>query len=166
LYWNSEASFHFDLERAGKTFNQIGSDLSLFLSFRKPNRTVLAFRIGGKVNFGDYEFFQACAVGGQDNLRGYRATRYSGDACAYQNSEIRFRLFNFSNYISKGEFGVIAFNDVGKVWLVGEDSDRWHHGYGGGIWISPFSVAVLSACYERSEDEPGGLFSLRFSHLF
>jgi hypothetical protein len=166
LYWNSEASFHFDLDHAEKTYNRIGSDLSLFLSFRKPNRTVLAFRIGGMVNFGDYEFFQACALGGNSNLRGYRATRYSGDACLYQNSEIRFRLFNFSNYISKGEFGILAFNDVGRVWFEGEESNRWHHGYGGGIWVSPFSVAVLSASYERSKDELGGLFSLRFKYLF
>ena len=73
---------------------------------------------------------------------------------------------DYSNYISKGEFGILAFNDVGRVWLEGEDSNQWHHGYGGGIWVSPFSIAVLSASYERSEDEPGGLFTLRFKFLF
>ena len=166
IYWNSEASFHYDLDHSEKTYNQLGSDLSLYLSFRKPHRTVLAFRIGGCVNMGDYEFFQACAIGGSSSVRGYRATRFSGDACAYQNSEIRFKLFDFSNYFSKGEFGVLAFNDIGRVWLEGEDSNKLHHGYGGGIWISPFSVAVLTASYERSKDEPDGLFSLRFKYLF
>jgi hypothetical protein len=166
MYWNTEASFNYDLDREMKTFNQIASDLGLFLSFRKPQRTVLAFRVGGSVNIGDYQFFQASSLGGKTNLRGFRANRYTGDASLYQNTEFRFKLFNFSNYISKGEFGILAFNDVGRVWLEGEDSKRWHHGYGGGIWVSPFSVAVLTACYERSRDETGGLFTLRFRYLF
>lgn len=166
LYWNTEASFNYDLDRAGKTFSHVASDLGLFLSFKKPQRTVLAFRFGGSKIFGDYEFFQASTLGGNTNLRGFRANRFSGDACLYQNTEFRFRLFNFSNYISKGEFGILAFNDVGRVWLEGEDSNTWHHGYGGGIWVSPFSVAVLTACYERSKDEEGGLFTLRFNYLF
>jgi len=126
----------------------------------------LAFRLGGSINFGDYEFFQASTLGGSTNLRGYRSTRYSGDATVYQNSEFRFKLSDFSTYFAKGEFGILAFNDVGRVWLEGEDSNMWHHGYGGGIWVSPFSVAVLTACYERSNDELGGLFTLRFKFLF
>ena len=166
MYWNTEASFNYDLDLESKTFNQIASDLGVFLSFRKPYRTVLAFRVGGSINIGDYQFFQASSLGGKTNLRGFRATRYSGDASLYQNSEFRFKLFNFSNYISKGEFGILAFNDVGRVWLEGEGSNRWHHGYGGGIWVSPFSIAVLTACYERSRDETGGLFTLRFKYLF
>jgi len=166
LYWDSEASFNYDLDRANKTFSQITSDLGFYLSFRKPNRAVLAFRLGGSVNFGDYEFFQGSSLGGKTNLRGLRASRYTGDASVYQNTEYRFKLFNFSNYISKGEFGILAFNDVGRVWLEGEDSKLWHHGYGGGIWLSPFSMAVLTASYERSKDEPDGLFTLRFKFLF
>jgi len=166
LYWKSDASFNYDLDREDKTFSQISSDLGFYLSFRKPYRTVLAFRLGGSINFGDYEFFQASTLGGSTNLRGYRSTRYSGDATVYQNSEFRFKLSDFSTYFAKGEFGILAFNDVGRVWLEGEDSNMWHHGYGGGIWVSPFSVAVLTACYERSNDELGGLFTLRFKFLF
>ena len=169
LYWNTNASFHFDLDHADKTYERLTSDLSLFLSFRKPYRTVLAFRFGGSVNFGDYEFFQANSLGGNTNLRGFRSTRFSGDANIYQNSEIRFKLFNFSTYFAKGEIGIIGFNDVGRVWFKddeGEDSNIWHHGYGGGIWIAPFSVAVLTASYERSKDELAGLFALRFKYLF
>ena len=166
IYWNTNASFYYDLDHATKTFNQLSSDLSLFLSFRKPHRAVLALRIGGSMNMGDYEFFQANSLGGTSNLRGYRSTRYSGDANIYQNTEFRFKLFDFSTYLAKGEFGIIGFNDVGRVWLDGENSNRWHHGYGGGIWISPFSISVISATFERSKDELAGLFSLKFKYLF
>ena len=48
----------------------------------------------------------------------------------------------------------------------GEDSKIWHHGYGGGLWMSPFSLAVLSATYEWSKDESAGLFAFRFRFLF
>ncbi len=166
FFWNTSASFYYDLDHATKTFNQISSDLSLFLSFRKPHRLVLAFRLGGSMNIGDYEFFQANSLGGNSNLRGYRSTRYSGDANVYQNTEFRFKLFDLSTYFAKGEFGIIGFNDVGRIWLDGENSDRWHHGYGGGIWLSPFSISVISATFERSKDELPGLFSLKFKYLF
>ena len=98
---------------------------------------------------GDYHFFQANSLGGKANLRGYRATRYAGDVSLYQNSEIRVRLFNFSTYIAKGEFGILGFNDIGRVWLEGENSTTWHHGYGGGIWISPFKIAIPALSYPR-----------------
>ena len=93
-------------------------------------------------------------------------SKYAGDASLYQNTDFRFKLFDFTTYISKAEFGILAFNDIGRVWLGGEDSDIWHHGYGGGLWTSPFQLSVLTATFERSRDEPSGLFSFRFSFLF
>jgi outer membrane protein assembly factor BamA len=166
IYWNTRSTFNFSLSTNAHTYNQLSSDFSFFLSFRKPHRTVLAFRLGGALNVGDYEFFQACSVGGENNLRGHRSTRYSGDANIYQNTELRFKLFNFSTYIAKGETGILAFNDFGRVWLDGEDSSKWHQGFGGGVWMSPFRLAVLTATWEWSKDEPSGLFSFRFRFLF
>ncbi len=166
IYWNTMTIFNYSLSENARTYNQLSSDFRWFLSFRKPYRTVLAFRMGGAINAGNYEFYQACSVGGNSNLRGYRSTRYSGDASLYQNTDLRFKLFNFSTYLAKGDFGIIGFNDFGKVWLGGEDSRVWHHGYGGGLWASPFSLAVLSATYEWSKDEPKGLFAFRFRFLF
>ena len=34
-----------------------------------------------------------------------------------------------------GEWGLFGFGDVGRVWLDGESSDKWHTSWGGGIWI-------------------------------
>lgn len=166
IYWNTRSTFNYSLSSNAHTYNQLASDFSFFLSFRKPYRAVLAFRMGGALNVGDYEFFQACTVGGEHNLRGHRSTRYAGDANMYQNTELRFKLFNFSTYIAKGEAGIMGFNDFGRVWLDGEDSRVWHHGAGGGLWLSPFSLAVLNATWEWSKDEPNGLFSFRFRFLF
>jgi outer membrane protein assembly factor BamA len=166
LFWNTRTLFNYSLSESAKTFNRFASDLSYFLSFRKPHRAVIAFRVGGVINTGEYIFFQAATIGGNSNLRGHRSNRYAGDACLYQNTELRFRLFNFTTYLAKGEFGIIGFNDIGRVWLGGETSRIWHHGYGGGLWMSPFRLAVLTATFEGSEDEPSGLFSFRFRFLF
>ncbi|MFC2112634.1 BamA/TamA family outer membrane protein [Bacteroidota bacterium] len=166
IYWNSFTLFYYSLTESSHTYNRLASDLGLFLSFRKPYRTVLAFRFGGAINAGSYEFYQAASIGGNSNLRGHRSDRYAGDASLYQNTELRFKLFDFSTYFAIGEFGLLGFNDFGRVWLGGEDSKVWHHGYGGGLWMSPFRLAVLSATYEWSKDEPSGLFSLRFRFLF
>ena len=166
IYWNTRSTFNYSLSENAHTYNQLATDFSFFLSFRKPQRTVLAFRLGGAVNAGNYQFFQACSVGGNQNLRGYRSTRYSGDASIYQNTELRFKLFNFTTYIAKGEAGIIGFNDFGRVLLDEEDSKVWHHGLGGGFWVSPFHLAVLNAIWEWSKDEPSGLFTFRFRFLF
>ncbi len=164
VLWNTELKSYYGISDSTHDYNQLKSELSFYMSFRKPYRTVFAFRIGGSINSGDYEFFQACSLGGKYNLRGYRATRFSGDACLYQNSELRFKLFDFSNYISKGQAGIIGFNDIGRVWLEGENSKKWHHGYGGGLWISPFNMAVITATYDFSIEDD--MFSVKFNFLF
>jgi len=166
IYWNTYTLFNYSLSESAKTYNQLATDLRFFLSFRKPYRTVLAFRLGGAINAGNYQFFQAASIGGQTNLRGHRSDRYAGDASLYQNTDFRFKLFEFSTYFARGEFGLLGFNDFARVWLGGEDSNVWHHGYGGGLWMSPFRMAVLSATYELSKDESPGLFSFRFRFLF
>ncbi|UCH13661.1 MAG: BamA/TamA family outer membrane protein, partial [Bacteroidales bacterium] len=164
ILWNTEVKSYYGISDSARAYSQLKSELSLYMSFRKPYRTIFAFRLGGSINSGDYEFFQACSLGGKYNLRGYRATRFSGDACLYQNSELRFKLFNFSNYISKGQVGIIGFNDIGRVWLKGENSKKWHHGYGGGLWISPFNMAVVCATYDFSQEDD--MLSVKFNFLF
>lgn len=145
---------------------RIETDASMFFEIKKPFSFVVALRAGGAMDFGTYEFFQATNIGGKENLRGYRDTRYSGDLSFYQNTEIRVRLVQVKSYISKGHFGLMMFNDLGRVWWHGEISRMWHHGYGGGIWISPFGMTIINLLYERSSDEKDGLFSVRFGFLF
>jgi len=154
------------LHEGGNTFGKLSSDLSIFMAFRKPYRTVLAFRFGGEKNFGDHEFYHAASLGGRTNLRGFRDTRYAGDASLYQNTEIRFKISKIKTYMARGSFGLLAFNDLGRVWLDGEHSSKWHHGYGGGFWFSPFNMGIVTLQYERSVDEKNGLVSLRTGFRF
>lgn len=116
-------------------------------------KVVFATRIAAGHNFGDYEFYQAQILDGNSNLRGYRKTRFAGDSRVFNNTELRMGLFNFNNPIVPATIGLSVFNDVGRVWVEGENSDKWHHGYGAGIWIAPLNAIVLSVDFATSEEE-------------
>ncbi len=141
---------------------QISSSLSTYISLGQ--NVIIAARVGGAHHYGDFEFFQANTIGGKNNLRGYRAFRFAGRSSFYQNTDLRIRLFKLRSFLSNGYFGILALNDIGRVWADGEDSSKLHHGYGGGIWFTPAQALVLNATYTASEED--NLFFLRFGFLF
>lgn len=134
-------------------FAKASADFSTYLSFAQRPRVVYAFRAGGEKNFGDYVFHEAAKLGQKSNLRGFRQTRFYGDASLYQNTDIRIRLKQFSTYVLNGSTGLTLFHDVGRVWLDGENSSRWHRGYGLGLWLSPFDMALLNVSYAHSNED-------------
>jgi len=138
--------------------------MRLFFSFSPPARTVLAIRVGGAYNSDGYSLVHANRLGLKSNLRGFALDRFAGDGVFYQNTDIRFRLSQFRTYLLAGEFGILAFNDVGRVWSSGERSETLHHGYGGGLWLSPFKLMIITANYSCSKED--NLFSLEFKYMF
>lgn len=166
VFWEARNQFYYGLSGSENNFDRVSSEISWFFRPWKSAGHVAAFRMGGNVNTGDYDFFQANSLGSMSNLRGFQYNRYSGYASFYQNSELRIKLSRVKSYITKGYFGLILFNDVGRVWQKDEESHKWHHGYGGGLWVSPYEMVIITAMYEFSKDEQNGLFSLRFGFLF
>lgn len=141
------------LNDVAKDFSKASADFITYLSFAQRPRVVYAFRVGGEKVFGNYVFHEAAKLGQKSNLRGYRQTRFYGDASLYQNTEIRIRLKQFRTYLLNGSTGLTLFNDVGRVWLDGESSSRWHQGYGLGLWLSPFDMALLNVSYAHSKED-------------
>jgi hemolysin activation/secretion protein len=141
----------------------INSEITFFFSLRLPSKLTLATRFGGGHNFGNSEFYQAQVLGGLSNLRGYRKTRFAGDSKFYNNTELRLKLGTFRNRIIPISMGIYGFNDVGRVWYSDEDSNKWHHGLGGGIWLAPLNISVISLDLAHSEEEL--LFNFRLGFL-
>jgi hypothetical protein len=164
ILWKTEGLGFYSIREKGRNFVKIRSDLSFYLSFRRDPRVVFAFRFGGAVNLGDYEFFHANFLGGRTNLRGFRSNRFAGDHSFYQNTEIRLKLLNIKSYIFNGQTGFLLFNDIGRVWVDGENSKRWQDGYGVGIWLTPFDFTALTVAYNRSYDD--SLITFTFKFLF
>lgn len=153
IFWTNKLSTLYGIERASDDFHQYNTSLSLYHSFKIPARLTFAARVGWGMNFGDYPFFRGQTLGGKEQVRGYRKTRFYGDEVFYTNFEARLKLFSFKSYILPSSFGILGFHDVGRVWLDGEDSDKWHRGVGGGIWLTPFNMVVLSFEVAASEEE-------------
>lgn len=125
---------------------------------------ILANRVGAAFNWGTYQFYQANTLGASENLRGYRNYRFSGDIAFYNNTDIRIQLAKLHTPLFNGNFGILGSHDVGRVWLGGEDSQKWHQSYGGGLWVSPADALVISATLNHSEED--NVLFIRFGFLF
>jgi hypothetical protein len=153
-----------------ETFGQLYGDVSAYLTARGRFETTLAVRVGGHHNWGRYPFHESAFIGGggffggSQTVRGLRQNRYAGDAAVYGNFEIRTRLGRMT-LVLPADIGIFGLVDVGRVFLDGEDSDKWHPGYGGGIWLAylnrnnTVSIAV-------AESEGDVLGYIRFGFAF
>ncbi len=162
VLWDTDIMGFYSIREDGKNFVKLRTDLRFFLSFRKDPRVTFAFRFGGAANIGDYEFFHANYLGLQTNLRGYRSNRFAGDYSFYQNTEIRFKLLDIRSHVFNGQTGFFLFNDIGRVWISGEDSNKWHDGWGIGAWLTPFDFTALTLTYSRSTEDRLVTFAFRF----
>jgi hypothetical protein len=152
IRWKMEANYLNEIKSTADRFVQLKSDLSFYATpnFRFP--VTAAIRIGGATNLGDYKFFQANSLGNTTNLRGYRINRFSGRSYLYQNSEIRFKLTNFRNYLFTGNVGLFGFFDSGRVYSDNPESKDWHKGYGPGVWLNFFNKFLFSTSYGISKE--------------
>jgi predicted MPP superfamily phosphohydrolase len=158
--------------RLGKSesYQQYLSEFSFYITPNLPFQLTIASRLGGAMNFGAYEFYQANALGytsgiGQaGNLRGYRKSRFIGDKSLYHNLDVRIQLFRFNAYIFTCKVGVLGLIDNGKVWVKNQTSHRWHTGYGGGVWIDIYNKFILTSTYSFSSDD--SLYNLRMGFFF
>ena len=101
-------------------------------------RTPLSGRQEGKT-----PFFEAADLGGRESFRGLTTRRFTGDAAVYGNVEVRLPL--------AGSWGVVGLADIGRVYLEGEESNRWHLGVGGGIWLSSSGHLVTATLASGGE---------------
>lgn len=138
-------------------FGLIHSEASAFLTASSaPFQPTLALRAGGKRVLGIYPFHEAASIGGgglagsHATVRGLYAQRFIGDSALYGNAELRLRLSKIYLFLP-GEMGIFGLSDVGRVFLSGEKSNKWHTAFGGGIWVSllrrdyTFSLAVAQS---------------------
>jgi hypothetical protein len=118
-----------------ETFGSLRAEGVSYVRTPLPLEPTLALRAGGAKLFGRYPFHEAATMGGGENFRGLPRQRYWGDASAYGNAELRLLLVRRERAVVP-RFGVFGLADVGRVFLEGESSDRWHTAWGGGVWIA------------------------------
>jgi hypothetical protein len=162
LYWTTTLLGLQGFDERPNNLTQIRSDMTIYTSFSKSARFVLVNRIGGGLTYGNPAFFQLLYLGGQTNLRGFRTYRFAGNNMVYHNIEARLKLFSFRSFLFPGSVGLLAFNDLGRVWLNGENSKRWHDGYGGGLFVTPAELLTVTASVGFSDEGALPYISLGF----
>ncbi|RFZ84246.1 hypothetical protein DYU05_01040 [Mucilaginibacter terrenus] len=144
--------------------NHTNAALVSTFSFYLPladSSIVLANRTGAGTIVGKGEFYQMMNIGGL-NMQGYHTSRFIGNTMVYNNTELRAKLFNFNTYVFPSTFGIVAFNDAGRVWLKGESSNTIHDTYGGGIFLTPYNAFLFEGVIGKSPDGSLGYISIGF----
>ncbi len=149
------------------SFGELHGELAAYLSPSVPGKVILMLRGGGKKVFGDFPYFESAFLGGRSVssigglgddpgvIRGLRPQRYAGDGVVYGNAELRVALGNAFIFVP-GEIGILGLYDVGRVYLKGEDSNKWHNGVGGGLWFaSPNRRNSVTLSVAKSEGRIG-----------
>lgn len=155
-------------------FSSHSASFTLYQSFRLPARVTYVFNAGGGHNTGTYQLYQAQALDGKTEIRGFRKTRFYGDTKVYFNNEVRIKLGSLRTYLFPAAIGIHGFYDVGRVWYKDSNgidpsapsgtSDDWHRGYGGGLWFTPYDLTTIVT--EVAHSNEGTLFYLRLGFLF
>ena len=161
IRWVNKFTLYRPLGDYGKPVNKLESDMTIYASLKIPARVIGVIKMGGGHIFNDsIDYFHALTLGQNNVLRGFRKNRFSGTSMAYGSLELRIKLFDSKSYILPGQVGLLVFNDIGRVWYIGEQSQKWHYAAGGGIYYNPFNLVIMSATIAYSKEEHMFNFSL------
>ncbi len=124
----------------------------------------LALRVGGRKLWGAYPWFDAAYIGGSNN-RGYSSNRFAGDSSLYGNAALHAWVATIENRVIPIRVGVVAFGDLGRVWLGGEQSKAWHSSFGGGLLAQPASMPLV-VNFLTAYSQEGTRFYFGFGYPF
>jgi len=126
-----------NVEDTDLTFGYINTNLGFYSAISRNRKLVLKTDVLAQVNIGDdFEFYQAATLGGTKGLRGFREERFTGESALAFSGDLRYSFDRFKTGLLPLQIGVFGGYDIGRVWLDGEDSDRWHDSFGGGFWVN------------------------------
>jgi outer membrane protein assembly factor BamA len=114
--------------------------LENYISTYSRNPLTLGLLLGGGLTDGPLPFYKLFSLGQTNNLHGFKQNRFTGEAKAFLNSEIRWQITETRNTFIPLKVGIRGFYDIGRVWADSDDSsaDYWHYGYGAGFYVTPF----------------------------
>jgi len=138
----------------GKNYWQYSMFAEGFLSFRTLLPFTLGLRFGGGDSHGEVPFYKQLSLGQNTFLNGYRSNRFSGESMLFFQSVLRMNLLGINNAPVPLQIGLLGFFNSGRIFQTGERSDKWHNGYGFGIFIIPLREDfTIQATFGFSEEE-------------
>lgn len=151
-YFNVIIQGYEGLNSYSKAFMVIKPEFTVYQKLNSRGTIVLSDRVGGGVTIGQTAFYQSLFLGGQGNLLGYLQNRFAGQDMLFNNLQARIKLANIASYILPGQLGVTGFDDTGRVWVKNDNSDKWHNGFGGGLYFSPAGLTIFQILAAHSSE--------------
>lgn len=153
VLWNNQLRYYHGITKSSTPLLRFQSDMTVYASLAQPEKLLAIIRLGGGHIFSDnYEYFQALNIGANNFLRGFRKNRFSGSSLAYGSLELRYKLFTVRSSILPGSFGIVGFDDIGRVWIKNDQSRKWHNAIGGGVFFLPYDLVSIAATVASSEE--------------
>ncbi len=150
MRFGTTATFMQGLSNSDSMVANISSVLNIWVPLTKS--FVFALKTGAAMLNGEPEFYQLNRLSGSKTLRGFRKYRFYGESMFYNQAELQF-LRPVKTFLFNGTAGLIGFFDIGRIWHWGEESNVWHKGYGGGIFLAPFNKISIAVFYGKSKNE-------------
>jgi hypothetical protein len=138
-----------------ETFETASIEARTYLTARPiPTKPTLALRAGASRAWNETPFFELPSLGTTADVRAISSRRFLGDRAVHGSAELRLDFGKFT-LIAPGTWGIYGLSDVGRVYLTGERSDRWHTAAGGGLWFAFFDRrSTFTATYAQSDEGP------------
>ncbi|HEX6739991.1 MAG TPA: BamA/TamA family outer membrane protein, partial [Vicinamibacteria bacterium] len=158
----ASSRFYPALADVSDAFGEIHGQARAYFGSRGQRGITLALNAGGQKVFGTHPFFDSAFIGGKtpfsvfepgggSSVRGLPAQRYAGDGSVFGGADLYLPVTK-AFLLVPGQLGLMGFYDIGRVFLDGETSHRWHHGAGGGLFfMTPGRHSLVSLQAARSE---------------
>jgi hypothetical protein len=166
VFASGAAAFYPAVASVTSAFGEVHAQVRAWVGTPGERGLTLALKVGGQRVFGTHPFFDSAFIGGKtpfnpleagggSSVRGLPPERYAGDASLFSGADLYLSLAHVSVPVPL-RVGLVGFADVGRVFESDESSQRWHEGYGGGIFFTtPGRHNMLSATVGRSEGNTG-----------
>ncbi|MGO4904358.1 metallophosphoesterase [Flavobacterium sp. W20_MBD1_R3] len=153
-----------NLNDSRRNFPAIESKINFDHKIDAKGKVVLATILKAKMLLNNnFDFYQGAILGGNYDLRGFRNERFLGNKSFYQSSDLRWNIGKIKKTIIPMSYGILGGFDYGRVWQKGENSEKWHQSFGGGLWLNGLNVITARITYFKSAGEEARIvFGLGF----
>lgn len=150
------AAWLMNVEETNRNFPTFEAKLNFSHKIDPDGKLVLGTLFKGKyITNNNFEFYQGATLGGDYDLRGYRNERFLGNKSYFQSTDLRWNIGKIRGNVIPMTYGILTGYDYGRVWLDGEDSNKWHQSYGGGIWINGLNMFTgRVTCFKGNDGDP------------
>ncbi|MGD1044119.1 MAG: BamA/TamA family outer membrane protein [Bacteroidota bacterium] len=162
LYLNAEISCLPKMFDNASIFYKLRCEARSYFTPVTIQTMTIAIRAVGEKIWGNHPFFESAFLGGNESLRGFERQRFAGDASLLGGVELRARVTQIP-FLVPLWVGISGFAETGRVFINGEQSNRWHNAIGGGMWFSIIKPEYLvSFSLASSKDEVAFYTTLGF----